>query len=155
MQQLFDWLESTGLARTVGESLSITAWLSATHLIGFTLVMGGGLIWNLRAAGLVLSGAPVQSVARPALRLVVVGLLISLLTGLALFAPRASYTATNGVFQLKMALLLLAATYQLMLNAREIPRLTSSALWLRTSGLVGLALWLSLAITACWFILFE
>lgn len=155
MQQLFAWLESTGLAQTVGESLPITAWLSAVHLIGFTLVMSAALIWNLRAAGLLLTELPTQAIARPAFRLLAAGLTISLLTGFALFAPRASYTAPSDVFQLKMALLLLAAIYQLTLNSNVLRRSTFSTPWLRASGVLGLVLWLSLATTACWFILFE
>lgn len=79
--ELFSWLESTGLARTVGESLSTTAWLSAIHLVGFTLVMSAGVVWNLHATGVVLAGAPSKTVAGNAARLLALGLTISLLTG--------------------------------------------------------------------------
>ena len=153
--ELFSWLESTGLARAVGESLLITAWLSAIHLIGFTLVMSAGVVWNLHAAGALLAGAPTRTVAGNALRLLVLGLTISLLTGLALFSPRASYTAPNGVFQLKMALLLAAAIYQFAINLTVLRRRTVSPYSLRASGVLGTMLWVALAITACWFILFE
>jgi len=39
VQQFFIWLEATGLVRAVGESLPVTAWLSAIHVAGFTVVM--------------------------------------------------------------------------------------------------------------------
>ena len=154
MQQLLAWLDSTELARTVGESLLLTAWLSAFHLIGFTLVMSGGVVSSLRAAGLLLTDLPVQSIARPAFRLVVMGLIVSLPTGFALFAPRATDTAVNGLFQLKMALLLVAAIYQIT-TSRRIARAPQSPPWLSASGVLGLALWSSLAVAACSFILFE
>ena len=102
-----------------------------------------------------LANVPTRSVARPAIRLLVAGLTISLLTGVALFAPRAPDVAMNAAFQLKIALLLVAAMYQLPLNAMVLRRPESSAAWLRWSGVLGLVLWLSLAATACWFILFE
>ena len=153
--QFFTWLESTGFARTIGESLSMTAWLSATHLIGFSLVMSGGVIFGLRASGVLLRHLPIQSIARPAFWLLVSGLIISLTTGSALFSPRASYTAPSGVFQLKMALLLIAGIYQLTLNSAVLRRPTFSVPLLRLSGVLGLALWISLAVVACWFILFE
>jgi hypothetical protein len=153
--RLFDWLESTALAHTVGESLWITASLSATHLIGFTLVMSAGLVWNLRAAGALLAGSPLPSIARPARRFLLTGLGISLVTGFALFAPRASYTAPSGVFQLKLTLILLAASLQLGVNTAVLRSGPPAAAWLRPSGILGLALWLSLAGTACYFILFE
>jgi len=133
----------------------MTAWFSATHLIGFTLVMSGGLIFGLRASGVLLRHLPIQSIARPAFWLLAVGLTISLITGSALFAPRASYTAPIGVFQLKIALVLVAGTYQLALNSTVLRRSTFSVPLLRASGVLGLVLWISLAVVACWFILFE
>ena len=153
--QFFEWLESTGIAGTIGESLSITAWLSAVHAIGFTLVMSAGLTWNLHASGVLLPDVSRQSIARPAARLVGLGLTVSLLTGLALFAPRASYTAPGGVFQLKMALILVASIHQLGVNISVLRRPVTSVASLRANGILGTMLWLALAITACWFILFE
>jgi hypothetical protein len=155
MQDFWIWLESTGLARTVGESSRITAWLSAAHVIGFTLVMSGALASNLRAAGVLLTGAPVRSIARPAMRVLIAGLAISLPTGFLLLAPRASYTVIGGAFQLKMGLLLLAASFQFAVNARLWRAESSAQTWLRAGGVLGAVLWLSLAAAACWFILFE
>lgn len=155
MQQLFAALEATGFARAVGQSAPLTAGLSALHVLGFTLVMSAGMAWSLRASGLLLAEVPVSSIARPASRLLVVGLTVSLLTGFALFAPRATSTAANGVFQLKLALLLAAAITQLMFNAMALGSAGLSVGKLRAGGVSGLVLWLSLAVTACWFILFE
>jgi hypothetical protein len=155
VQKLFDWLESTALAQAVGQSLPITAGLSAAHVIGFTLVMSAGLVWSLRAAGAVLANVPPPSIARPARRLLAAGLAISLLSGFALFAPRASSTAPSAIFQLKMTLVVLAASYQLVTSTAMLGKAASPAPWLRASGVLGLVLWISLAITACWFILFE
>jgi hypothetical protein len=84
-----------------------------------------------------------------------VGLAISLLTGFALFAPRASYTAPGGVFQLKMTLIVIAAIFQLSLSARVLRGREISTVLLRAAGATGLLLWLALAVSACWFILFE
>jgi hypothetical protein len=80
-------------------------------MIGFTLVMSGGVIWNMRSAGLLLVELPTESIARPARCFFPGGLLISLPTGFALFAPRASCIAFSGSFQLKMALLLFAVAF--------------------------------------------
>lgn len=155
MEQVLIWLETTSLSQTVGESVTITAWLSALHLIGFTLVMSAGVVCNLRTMGLVLTDLQVESIAGPATRLLIAGLTISLLTGFAMFAPRATYTVASGAFQLKMVLLLVAALYQLTLGAKVLGRSDTSWHWRRASGLSGLILWLALAVTACWFILFE
>jgi hypothetical protein len=155
MHQLLLWLESTGLARTVGESLPVTAWLSAAHALSYTLTMSAGLIFNLHASGLVFPAARSETIARVAVRLLVPGLTVSVLTGFALFTPRASYTALGGVFQLKMALLLAAAAFQLTFMARLLRRPLMAVGLLRAGGALGAALWIALAVTACWFILFE
>ena len=148
------WLESTLLARAVGESVLTTAMLSALHLIGFTLVMSGGVVSGLRAAGLLLRRVPLEAIARPARRLLLTGLPISVVTGITLFLPRASYMATGNFFRTKMALLIVAAVYSYclltLLRRRDLVRP-----WIRPAGLVGALLWLALAVTACAFILFE
>jgi uncharacterized membrane protein len=83
------------------------------------------------------------------------GLTISMITGFALFAPRASYTGVGGVFQLKMALLFLAAIHHFAFGSSVLRRSTASTAALRANGALGASLWLGLAVTACWFILFE
>jgi hypothetical protein len=147
-------LQSSAIAQSVGQSLWLTAWLSAAHLIGFTLVMSSGLMWNLRAAGVLLGDRSLRSVGRPTTRILVIGLAISLLTGFMLFAPRASTAGASGAFQLKMSLLVLAAAYQLAYT-RHATRITSGEVGRGFAAAVGLVLWISLALTACWFILFE
>lgn len=153
--QFFTWLESTGLARTVGESLMVTAWLSAVHVIGYTLVMSSGFVWNFRAAGAFFRAQPLPRVAGPSRRILIIGLAISIPTGLLLFAPRASYTAPSGIFQLKMILLLAAVVTQLMLSSLLVRERRVNPVLVRAGGILGLLLWLSLAVAACWFILFE
>ena len=153
--QIFEWLQSTALAQALREYPSLTAVLSATHVIGFTLVMSGGVIWNLWATGALLNAQASESMTRPAVRVLLAGLTISLVTGIVLFTPRAPGTVVSGVFQLKIALILAAATLQLALSSMVVRRTTSALRWLRAGGAIGLTLWLSLAVTACWFILFE
>lgn len=151
---MLDALQATGLARTVGESLLLTGWLSAAHVLGFTLVMGGGLVTNLRLAGAVLGQVDARDVARPANRIIALGLAISLGTGFLLFAPRAADAAQNGTFRLKMLLLLTAVAFHFAVQQRVAYRVGERAS-ARLTGVVGFALWLGLAVAACWFILFE
>jgi hypothetical protein len=54
-----------------------------------------------------------------------------------------------------MALILGAAIYQLGVNFAALRRPATSTASLRANGIFGTMLWLALAITACWFILFE
>ena len=148
------WLEQSPVARLVGESLMITASLSAVHVLGFTTVMGSALVANLRLVGLVLSQRPVVEVARPARIGIALGLLVSVTTGLLLFSTRATALIVNGTFQLKMALLTAAAVFHFMAYSRVIvPQATGSRLVV--TGTVGLALWLGLALAGSALILLE
>ncbi len=151
----FDWLESTGMARTVSGSLLLTAALSAVHLLGFTLVSGGASVVHLRLAGAMLRRTELLDVARPAGRVVALGLALSVMTGVVLFAGRASSIAANEIFQTKMLLLVIAVAWQLALHRRLARTATLSPRAARALGFVGLALWLGLAVAACAFILLE
>ena len=141
---LFAWIEATALAREIAESLTLTATVSAVHLLGFTLVMGGALVGNLRLLGWLLPHAAADQLLRPCNRAIVIGLAISVATGALLFAARATAVGANGTFQLKMLLLLGAAAFHFAYAARA-----------RVGAGVSLALWLALAVTACAFILLE
>ena len=58
-------LQSSWLAHAIGESQTLTAALSALHLIGFTLVMGSALVSNLRLLGRLFPERPATAVTRP------------------------------------------------------------------------------------------
>ena len=60
---------------------------------------------NLNLLGVLFPGRPPIEVTRPASRGIALGVAISVLTGVFLFAPRATVASVNWIFQLKMALL--------------------------------------------------
>ena len=155
MDTLLAWIETTGIARRVAESSTLTASLSAIHLLGFTVVMGGALVANLRLLGAVFPQRPMSDVTRPASRGILLGLAISLLTGTLLFSARATAVSTNGAFQLKMLLLVAAAVFHFTVH-RSVAAGASDALQgARATGAIGLSLWVSVALAGCAFILFE
>jgi uncharacterized protein YacL len=156
MQSLLDWITATSIARAVAQSATITAWLSAVHALGFTLITGSAVVANLRTLGWSLARTSIRDVVTPANRAIIAGLLISLVTGALLFSARAAEVAANRAFQLKMLLLILAALYQFTILravvAREPPTARPRVV---ATGATGLALWVGLAVTACVFILLE
>ena len=97
MASFFVWLEGTGVATTVRDSLMLTGALSAVHLIGFTLVTGGALVANLNLLGVLFRdrAADRRDPARHA-RDCSRGWRSALLTGVLLFAPRATRPARTG-----------------------------------------------------------
>ena len=166
MASLFAWLEATRMATTVRDTLLLNAGLSAVHLIGFTMVTGGALVANLNLLGVLFPGWPPLEVTRPASRGIALGLAISVLTGVCLFAPRATVASMNWIFQLKMTLLVAAVLFHVFVHRRvaRSPRHThitcqSARSWptstQRATAVVGLLLWTGLALSGCAFILLE
>ena len=154
MAGLFVWLEGTRMAIAVRDSLMLTGALSAVHLVGFTLTTGGALVANLNLLGVLFPGRPPLEVTRPASRGIALGVTISALTGILLFAPRATVASVNGIFQMKMLLLVAAVLFHTLVHQR-VARVATSSAMRRGTGAVGLLLWTSLALAGCAFILLE
>ena len=150
---MIEWIEATSVARAVAASAALTAWLSAIHAVGFALVTGSALVADLRGVGALLRRCEIMDVVRPANRAIALGLAISASTGSLLFAARAAEAAGNGLFLLKMLLLLAAAGVQFTLVRKLSER--DAARTARAASGVALSLWLGLALAAFAFVLLE
>lgn len=150
-----EWVQDTGLAQTIGGSLLLTGFLSSLHLLGLTLVVGSACVTSLRLLGVMLPGSPVSEVTNAPRRGIVIGLAVSVSSGLLLLAPRALFAFGNTFFQTKMLFLLLAvmlhvALYRVLVRPRNQKPLT-----LRLTGLLQLTLWFGVVMAGCAFILLE
>lgn len=155
IQPFFAWVETTGVATTVGESMWLLASLSAVHVLGFTLTMGSALIANLRLMGMILPNRAVIDVTHPASVGIALGLAISITTGALLFSWRAMAVMANSLFQIKMLLLVAAAVLHFTLQRSVTRRRVANVPLQKATGAIGLMLWLGLALAGCAFILFE
>jgi hypothetical protein len=152
---VFEWVEGTRVASAIRESLTLTATLSAAHLIGFTLITGGALLANLRCLGVLLAKQPLKDVMRPATRGIAIGLAISVFTGGLSFSTRATAAAENSIFQAKMSLLVAAVLLHFAVQRRLARASGPETGVVRATGALGLGLWLGLALAGCAFILLE
>jgi hypothetical protein len=152
MDTALAWVEATGIAGSVRDSLGLTASLSAVHLIGVTLVGGGALVAGLRYGGLIFADQAVAAVDRPAGRAILLGLTISVVTGALLVSPRASAAAANGFFQLKMLCLLGAAACDVFVRRRGY---AASGRLATLTGLLRSVLYGAVLAAGCAFILLE
>jgi len=148
---LLTWIQATRIATTIGGSTSLTGFLSAIHLLGLTLVVGGALVSSLRMLGIILTDRPMSDVTPAPVRGMMVGLTISVASGLLLFAPRAAAAVDNSFFQVKMLLLSAAIAFHFAVY-RGASRRPDDA---RLTGGVGLILWFGVAVAGCAFILLE
>ena len=147
-------IEASGVATTIGRSMPVTGILSGLHLIGMTLVVGAVSVSTLRLMGIVLPHEPVAEVTRAARRGIVLGLALSVTTGLLLLSPRIVATSSNYIFQLKMLILGAAAAFHFAIY-RGAARGTSRRVPAGVAGALGLTLWFGVVLAGCAFILIE
>lgn len=155
MNSWLDAVQASAFAQAIAQSRWMTAALSSTHLVGFTLIVGSALIGNLRLLGAFLPDRPIAEVTSTASRAVFIGLGISIGTGALLFAPRAGSAVGNSIFQMKMLLLVVASGVQALVVPRVAQRVVEPVVAARISGVIGLCLWLGVALAGCAFILLE
>jgi hypothetical protein len=150
----FAQIEASAVATTIRDSVLLTGTLSGLHLIGMTLIVGSVLVSSTRVAGILFHDQPVAEVTRAARRGTVVGLTISIATGLLLVAPRLTTAAANGTFRVKMLILLTALVFHFSIYqpaAQGLRPVMSPAI----AASVGWLLWFGVALAGCAFILLE
>ena len=152
---MLELLQSSALATAVAQSQMLSAGLSAVHLVGFTLVMGSGVVFSLRLLGVLFGDQPADALVRPASRALGIGLLTSITTGFLMFMPRAQNAVASPFFRAKVALIVAAVLTHLLVQRRLATSVSSHRAVVRASGAFGLMLWIGVALAACAFILLE
>jgi len=149
------WIQSTRIAMAIAGSTNLTGFLSGLHLLGMTLVVGAALVSGLRMVGVVLTDRPVSEVTSTPVRAMVIGMMISVTSGLLLFSPRGPVAVENSFFQAKMALLGAAILFHFAVYRGVSRQDDARPAAARFAGALGLILWAAVAVAGCAFILFE
>ena len=104
---VFEWLEASNLAVYIRQSPMLFPVIEIVHIIGFIFLTGSAFLFDLRLLGLsrILSVKEVAEYVLPWSRRSV---LIVVPTGLLLFISQAKALSTNGIFGLKLILILIA-----------------------------------------------
>lgn len=98
-------VEGLAIAKAMREELWLYPAVEIVHIIGFTILVGSVVMFDLRVLGLSRQ-ISVRALARHLLPWSVAALLVIVPTGLAMFSAHAGDFLDNRAFQLKMALLL-------------------------------------------------
>lgn len=112
---MLDWIQYSGLAHIVQQSLWGYAFVLSSHAIGMAILVGLALMVNLRLLGIA-PGVPLAAL-RTFVKIALIGFVINFVSGSILFAADAYYFAGSRSFQVKLALLIasgviLAVTYR-------------------------------------------
>jgi hypothetical protein len=155
LADLWSWLETLPVAVHIAE----TWWfplLESLHVVTSTFVVGSILMVDLRLLGVAAMRYPVSRIVRDVIPWTWGAAALSALTGLGLFASRASHYAANPAFQIKMALLVAAAVNMAafhLITARRIATWDLAAptpLPSRLAGAASLFLWAGVMLAGRW-----
>jgi hypothetical protein len=109
-------LESSGLGRTMREALWAYPAVETVHIVGLAIVYGSIVVVDLRLLGLS-RGISAMKLARHALPFTVGAFLVVMLSGALMFTAHVDDFLNNGVFMLKMGLILTAGVNAGLLHA--------------------------------------
>ena len=145
-------IEATRVATAVRDSLVLSAALSGLHLVGMTIIVGTAIVIALQLISRAFSGVSHAAVLVPASRMLLVGLSLSLVSGLLMVMPRASASLANPIFQLKMLALVAAVTLHVVVVR---PLSIRDFSFTPLAGAVQVLLWMSVAVLGAMFTLLE
>ena len=150
----FSQIEASSLATAIRDSTILTGGLSGLHLIGLTLLVGSALVSAAALAGFVVNDQPIAELTRATRRVSIVGLCISIATGLLLVSFRLNMSTESPAFRIKMLLILAAVLFQFLVSA---PAASGRRTFVAPGLAGGLAflLWFGVVLCGCAFILFE
>lgn len=102
-----DWLGDSSIGAAMRGDLWLYPLVEVAHIIGFTVLVGSVVMFDLRLLGLSKNIA-VTALARHLLRWSVLALLLIVPAGLLMFSAHPHDFASNGVFLLKLCLIVAA-----------------------------------------------
>ena len=141
------WLNDTGPATALRESLWVFPIVETVHVLAITLLAGSIAILDLRLLGVLLRGERVTTVARQVLPVVWIGFGILTVSGLMLFAAEAAKSYSNPAFRIKLLLLVLAGVNPIVYYRTVYRRIGEwdthrrTPLAARLAGAASLTLW--------------
>lgn len=107
-EQVLTWLQDSALGAAVRGTPFLYPTLESLHILGIAILIGPAFAFDLRLLGFGRRLLPVRTAARFLLPLSHIGLLIALVTGVALFSAQPIVVAGSGAAPWKFGLLLVA-----------------------------------------------
>jgi hypothetical protein len=129
LDALLRWLEATPLAATIAENDLLFPLIECVHVAAIALVVGSISIVDLRLIGLASLDRPAEAVLGEVLPLTWGAFTLAAITGLLLFASKATIYAHNALFLSKLAFLALAGLNMAifhLLTGRKVARCKSA-----------------------------
>jgi len=116
MVEFLQWLEATGGAVAIRESILLYPIIESTHVLTLCLFFGFIALMDLRLIGVALRGVPVSQITGRILPLGGAGFVIMAISGALLFYSSPMRAYTNIFFRVKLMLIALAGVNALLFH---------------------------------------
>ncbi len=116
LQHFVDWLSQTPLSQTIQSVSWIIPTVQTIHILAIAGVIGSMVLLDLRVLGIAARTQSLSSVSHRLLPWVWCALIVLLLSGSVLITGEPGRSLVNLIFQVKMALVLLAAVLTFFLQ---------------------------------------
>ncbi|MED5535676.1 MAG: DUF6644 family protein [Pseudomonadota bacterium] len=144
--EFFYWLEYSSLLVDMRSSPWLFPVIATIHLFGLVTIGGSVLIVNLHLLGLGLSHQPTVQLARNAERLLLVGILIMLVTGLLLFLCFATKYYYLAPFWIKLTSLVIVLIFTFTTHRRVVMDNDRTGLASKSVAFTSILLWIIVAL---------
>ena len=143
MMEFLSWLQASPLAHGIAKSNHmVIASLQIVHVFGFIFLLAPLLLVALRLLGLVLGEQPLDTIIGPCRNLSLIGLAMSIGSGVLMFTSAPLHYYANWAFDAKMCLLVAALGFYALLFWR-LRRKTGSSWFAKLNVSVSLLLWIA------------
>src|SRR5215472_702018 len=113
LQHLWEWFYSSKVIDALRNAKYAIPLIQSFHLFGLTLVLGTTVTFNARLLGIGMRKLGMPAMAKQLWRFVVVGLMLSITTGILVFIPDPARYAANTAFKVKLVILVFAILFHL------------------------------------------
>ncbi|MGA9885317.1 MAG: DUF6644 family protein [Candidatus Acidiferrales bacterium] len=149
------WLTQTYIGREMQGNAYLFPTVEALHVMGSVALVASTSILSLRLAGLFLREVPVSKVAKQFLPWAWLGFACQLVTGTLLFMSEATQAYDNVIFQVKMALIVLAGINALIFQQTVYRRvktwdLSNPPFSAKFAGYASIVVWFAVIAAGRW-----
>ena len=116
LEHFVDWLAKTPVSQSIKEIGWIIPTVQTIHILAIAAVVGSMALLDLRVLGIAARAQSLSSVSQRLLPWVWRALIVLLLSGLVLVTGEPGRSLVNTIFQVKMALVIVAATLTFFLQ---------------------------------------
>lgn len=140
------WLQDSWLAHAISKTdHMVGAGLQIIHVMGLVALLASLVLIGLHLLGLAFKQQPTADIAREAVKLACLGLILTALSGTLMFIATPKLYFYNPAFRLKMLLFFVAVVLQLSLFRETAAQTSASPALARASVSISLAMWFSVA----------